>query len=124
MASYRYELKLADGKITQGVLQAANLNAASQELRARGGYILALSPIEQVAKKGFAKAFNLQIGFGPSARDVPELHQSALGDDPGGHQHPVGHRGHRRPGGEPAVQGNADADEEGTWRPAGSSPTR
>jgi type II secretory pathway component PulF len=36
MPSYRYEVKDATGKVTAGVMSAANLAAASQQLRARG----------------------------------------------------------------------------------------
>ena len=44
MPTYRYESKNAAGKVTAGVLTAANLAAASQQLRDRGEYILALAP--------------------------------------------------------------------------------
>lgn len=67
MPTYRYEAKGQNGAITQGVLAAATLAAASEELRRRGCYILALSPAEQGRKSA---SLNLSISFGPSARDV------------------------------------------------------
>jgi type IV pilus assembly protein PilC len=67
MPTYRYELRGANGAVTQGVLTAMNLAAASQELRKRGGYIMALG----LADAGrSARLLNLNISFGPSARDV------------------------------------------------------
>jgi type IV pilus assembly protein PilC len=70
MPSYRFEIKGTDGQITQGVLAAASLTAASQELRGRGGYILALAPIEMTRKSGLSRLVSVQLGFGPGARDV------------------------------------------------------
>jgi type IV pilus assembly protein PilC len=70
MPAYRYEIKGSDGKIAQGVLQAATLASASEQLRARGGYILTLSPIEQATRKGWAKLISVRLGFGPGMRDV------------------------------------------------------
>lgn len=68
MPTYRYEAKDASGKVTAGVLSAATLAAAAQQLRARGEYILALAPAESASKGN--QLLNLQISFGPSARDV------------------------------------------------------
>src|SRR5687768_5162470 len=68
MPSYRYEVKDATGKVTAGVLAAANLAAASQQLRSRGEYILALAPADDPNKKG--KVFSLNISLGPGAKDV------------------------------------------------------
>ena len=67
MPSYRYEIKGADGAISQGVLAAASLAAASQMLRSRGGYILALLPADSGRR---SSVLNLSFSFGPSARDV------------------------------------------------------
>jgi type IV pilus assembly protein PilC len=68
MPTYRYESRNAAGKVQAGVLTAANLAAASQQLRDRGEYILALAAAENPnAKKG---AINLNISFGPGAKDV------------------------------------------------------
>jgi type IV pilus assembly protein PilC len=69
MPTYRYEVKGQNGAITQGVLQAATLAAASEELRRRGGYIMSLAPAEQ-GRKGGGSVLNLSISFGPGARDV------------------------------------------------------
>jgi len=67
MPSYRYEARSAAGKVSAGVIAAASLSAASQQLRQRGEYILSLAPAQEAASK---KSFNLNFGFGPSARDV------------------------------------------------------
>ena len=66
MPTYRYESKTSAGKIMSGVLTAANLGAASQQLRDRGEYILSLAIVEQ---QGKAKV-SLNLSFGPSAKDV------------------------------------------------------
>src|SRR4051794_36578418 len=69
MPTYRYESKSAAGKVTAGVISAATLAAASQQLRARGEYILALAPAgDSGAKKG--GLLNMELSFGPSAKDV------------------------------------------------------
>ena len=68
MPTYRYEAKGADGKIAAGVISAANLSAASQQLRSQGQYIIALAPTDGGAKKG--GAFSFSLSFGPSAKDV------------------------------------------------------
>src|SRR5262245_58317176 len=67
MPTYRYQSKNAQGKVTAGVLSAANLGAASEQLRARGEYILSLAPVDGAAKK---KAFSINLSFGPGAKDV------------------------------------------------------
>ncbi len=68
MPTYRYESKNASGKVTSGVLAAANLNAAAQIIRQRGEMILALSPAEDKGKK--SGLMSISISFGPSAKDV------------------------------------------------------
>ena len=50
MPTYRYESKNAAGKVSTGVLTAPNLAAASQQLRARGEFILALQPADAAAR--------------------------------------------------------------------------
>lgn len=67
MPTYRYEAKTADGRSSAGVLNAATLAAASQQLRAKGEYIVALAPADDPKRKS---SFNLSLSFGPSARDV------------------------------------------------------
>src|SRR6266487_728513 len=69
MPTYRYESKNASGKVTSGVLSAANLAAASTDLRNRGEYILALQPVEAGKKAGLSLS-GLSLSFGPSAKDV------------------------------------------------------
>src|SRR6476469_3527757 len=66
MPTYKYESKNAAGKVSTGVLTAPNLAAASQQLRARGEFILALQP----ADAGAGKAGGFSLTFGPSARDI------------------------------------------------------
>jgi len=66
MPTYKYESKNASGKVSTGVLNAPNLAAASQQLRARGEFILALQP----ADSGAGGVKGLSFSFGPSARDV------------------------------------------------------
>jgi type IV pilus assembly protein PilC len=68
MPTYRYESKNSAGKVTAGVLSAASLAAASEQLRSRGEYILSLAPADGAGKKG--KALNFSISFGPGAKDV------------------------------------------------------
>src|SRR5262245_46241382 len=69
MPTYKYESKNASGKVTTGVISAATLAAASQQLRSRGEYILALAPASEAGatKKGL---LNVEISFGPGAKDV------------------------------------------------------
>src|SRR3954471_15754287 len=67
MPTYRYESKDASGKVTAGIISAADLAAASQQLRSRGEYILALQPADGVQKKG---GFSFDLSFGPGAKDV------------------------------------------------------
>src|SRR5436190_17937306 len=69
MPTYRYESKNASGKVTSGVLSAANLAAVSTDLRNRGEYILALQPVEAGKKAGLSLS-GLSLSFGPSAKDV------------------------------------------------------
>src|SRR3954470_10323090 len=67
MPTFRYESKTSAGKIVSGVLTAPNLVAASQQLRTRGEYILALSPVEAGADK---KKVSFNLSFRPSAKDA------------------------------------------------------
>src|SRR5690242_8351060 len=70
MPTYRYESKDRSGKVQAGVLSAANLAAASAQLRARGEYILSLSPADDAAAAGKKSMLSLDLSFGPSAKDV------------------------------------------------------
>src|SRR4051812_31859345 len=67
MPTFRYESKTSAGKIVSGVLTAANLAAASQQLRSRGEYILALAPMDTAAGN---KKVSFSLSLGPSAKDV------------------------------------------------------
>jgi type IV pilus assembly protein PilC len=68
MSTYRYESRNASGKVGAGIIHAASLDAASQQLRNRGEYILSMVPaIDKGAKK---RSLNLNISFGPSAKDI------------------------------------------------------
>jgi type IV pilus assembly protein PilC len=67
MPTYRYESKTQQGKVVSGVMNAASLSAASEQLRARGEYIISLSASDVAAKK---KAVSFSLSFGPSAKDV------------------------------------------------------
>ncbi|MFI5380130.1 MAG: type II secretion system F family protein [Tepidisphaerales bacterium] len=68
MPTYKFEVKAADGAVRQGVLQAPNLAAASQQLRSRGGYIMALMPVDGGGKrKGLSQ---VSISLGPGMKDV------------------------------------------------------
>jgi len=66
MPTYKYESKNAAGKVSSGVVNAPNLAAASQQLRARGEFILALQPADGDGrgKGGFS------LSLGPGAKDV------------------------------------------------------
>ena len=67
MPTYRYESSAPGGKVNSGMLQAADLKAASAQLRARGEYILSLTPAESGGNKG---KLNFSFSFGPGAKDV------------------------------------------------------
>jgi type IV pilus assembly protein PilC len=67
MPTYRYEARSASGNVVAGVINAPNLQAASQQLRARGEYILALAPAADTRRRS---ALDINISFGPGARDV------------------------------------------------------
>src|SRR5688572_6276295 len=70
MPTYRYESRNASGKVTAGVISAANLAAASQQLRARGEYILALAPSADATGAKKNGLLSLELSFGPSMKDV------------------------------------------------------
>ncbi len=67
MPTYRYESKTSAGKIMSGVLTAATIAAASQQLRDRGEYILALAPVDTSIKK---QGVSFSLSMGPSAKDI------------------------------------------------------
>jgi type IV pilus assembly protein PilC len=67
MPTYRYEAKSTIGKVTQGILTAVSLSAASQKLRERGQFILHLAPTNRPATR---KGISLNVHFGPTAKDI------------------------------------------------------
>jgi type IV pilus assembly protein PilC len=66
MPSYRYESKNASGQVSAGVIAANSLAAASQMIRSRGEYIIALAPAEEGQKRRDPLSFS----FGPGLKDV------------------------------------------------------
>src|SRR5690242_2470453 len=67
MPSYRYESKNASGQVSTGIVAAQSLAAASQMIRSRGEYIIALAPADEGQKK---KLSEISFSFGPGLRDV------------------------------------------------------
>jgi type IV pilus assembly protein PilC len=68
MPTYRYEAKNASGAMVAGVVQAPTLAAASQQLRARGEYIIALAPADEGKKR--VGSMSISLSMGPSAKDI------------------------------------------------------
>ena len=66
MPNYRFESRNATGQVSAGVLAAQSLAAASQMIRSRGEYILALAPTEE----GKATRQQFSLSFGPGLKDV------------------------------------------------------
>jgi type IV pilus assembly protein PilC len=66
MPTYRYEARGTGGKTTSGVVTAPTLAAASEQLRARGEFIVHLAPAVEQSRKGGG----LSLSFGPGAKDV------------------------------------------------------
>jgi type IV pilus assembly protein PilC len=64
---FRYETRNAAGKVSSGVLSAANLSAAGDLLRKRGEFIITLLPAGDPTKKPW---YQKSLGFGPSSKDV------------------------------------------------------
>jgi type IV pilus assembly protein PilC len=67
MPTYRYEAKNASGALVAGVVSAPNLATASQQLRSRGEYILALAPADDGRKRA---TVSFSLSMGPSAKDI------------------------------------------------------
>ena len=70
MPTYRYESRNTAGKVTAGVISAATLAAASQQLRSRGEYILALAPGGDANAGKKTGVMSMELSFGPSMKDV------------------------------------------------------
>lgn len=66
MPTYRYEARASGGKTTSGVVTAPTLAAASEQLRARGEFIVHLAPAVEQSRKGGGLSFSM----GPSQKDV------------------------------------------------------
>jgi type IV pilus assembly protein PilC len=66
--TYRYETKDAAGKVEAGIINAPNLTAASQQLRAAGRSIVTLQAVEEQKHKIALK--DLNVSFGPGQKDV------------------------------------------------------
>ncbi len=67
MPNYRYESRNASGQVSSGIIAAQSLAAASQMIRSKGDYILALAPADEGRRKSVG---NIQISLGPGLRDV------------------------------------------------------
>lgn len=67
MPTYRYEARDSAGKVSVGVLAAANLVGAGDQLRSRGLFIVQLAPTEDARAK---RGMSLQLGLGPGAKDI------------------------------------------------------
>jgi type IV pilus assembly protein PilC len=67
MPTYRYEVKSTLGQVTQGLVRAATLAAASKQLRDKGQFIIHLAPANTAKAK---RGITLNVHFGPSAKDV------------------------------------------------------
>jgi type IV pilus assembly protein PilC len=68
MPNYSYESRNAQGQVSSGAIAANSLSAASQILRDRGQFILSLLPVDD--RKGKKRSLNLNINFGPGAKDI------------------------------------------------------
>jgi len=66
MPNYRFESRNAAGQVSSGVISAQSLAAASQMIRSRGEYILALAPVDEKRSTSYQFSFN----FGPGLKDV------------------------------------------------------
>jgi type IV pilus assembly protein PilC len=67
MPTYRYEARSNGGKTTSGVVSAPTLQAAGEQLRAKGEFIVHLAPAVEAKPKG---SLNSALSFGPGGRDV------------------------------------------------------
>jgi type IV pilus assembly protein PilC len=68
MPNYRYESRNTQGQVSSGAIAAASLSAASQMLRDRGQFILSLMPADD--RKAKKRSINLNVNFGPGAKDI------------------------------------------------------
>ena len=68
MPVYKFEAKGNAGQVQAGVITAASLAAASEQLRSQGQFILSLIPAGDAPTRTSLK--DISISFGPSAKDV------------------------------------------------------
>ncbi|MGF1634668.1 MAG: type II secretion system F family protein [Phycisphaerae bacterium] len=66
MPTYKYEAKNSAGQVVTGLVAAANIGAAAQQIRGKGEMILALT----VADAPKSKGTGFSLSFGPSGRDI------------------------------------------------------
>ncbi|MEM1012730.1 MAG: type II secretion system F family protein [Planctomycetota bacterium] len=69
MPSFQYEVRTSAGAVSTGTLAAASMQAASQQLRQGGQYVLRLTPASGASGKSKSLK-DVQISFGPSQKDI------------------------------------------------------
>ncbi len=69
MNTYKYQLKDPGGKVDSGVIEAPSVADASGILRAQGGYLMSIEPIEGAAAT-LEKLRTFKVEFGPGIKDV------------------------------------------------------
>jgi type IV pilus assembly protein PilC len=70
MPTYRYEARTTAGSVTEGILSAVSIAAASKQLRDRGQFILHLAPTQSAQTH---KNVQFSIYFGPSSKDIRDF---------------------------------------------------
>ena len=70
MPHYRYQVKEAGGALASGIVTAESVHLASQTLRERGNYILAIGPAAQAKITATEFLKKLNVSSGPSQKDV------------------------------------------------------
>lgn len=70
MPHYRYQVKEAGGALASGIVTAESVHLASQTLRERGNYILAIGPAGQAKITATEFLKKLNVSSGPSQKDV------------------------------------------------------
>ena len=69
MPHFQYEVRTAAGAVSTGTLAAASMQAASQQLRQGGQYVLRLTPAASNGVKSKSLA-DVSLSLGPSAKDI------------------------------------------------------
>ena len=70
MAKFEYEIRVAGGQISSGVIEADSLLDASSRLQNRGGYVLNLEPVRASAASVLERLKKLNVESGPGLKDV------------------------------------------------------